>query len=298
MSYKCEDILVEKYKELKSMLTTQKIECEIHMIRNYMIKLTLSKEDNNLGRLVIYYSPKKDSYSYKRDNDMEASVFEYIIDLIDGKSTSDLIEIINNSQSKNEDTNSYKIYVDGSYMNNRIGYGAVILKDNKPIKELYGEVTDDYAIQSRQVGGEIVAVQEGLRWCGNEGIKDVSIYYDFQNLEKWATGEYKTNNTLSQRYKSFIDSCEINIKWYKVKSHTGVKWNERADELAKLGISKEYEEISKEEASKDIGDKELKRELEIDIKNILEILKKEGYDIKLNDEYHKNYGKIEIYWNK
>ncbi len=296
MAYKCEEILIKKYGELKELLKIQGIETEIHMIRNYMIKIILSKSDENLGRLVIYYSPKKDSYSFKKDNDMVAQVFEYIVSLIDGNNDLDLMDIL--SSRDDEDKNIYKIYVDGSYMNGKVGYGAIILKSDTPVKEIYGVVTDDYATQSRQVGGEIVAVQEGLKWCENEGIKDASIYYDFQNLEKWATGEYKTNNTLSQSYKSFIDNCKINIKWYKVKSHTGVKWNDKADELAKLGITMITNKKNDEEEISTLINKGLKKEIEGNIDNILKILSEKGFNVLFDEDYHKNSGKIEINWNK
>jgi ribonuclease HI len=32
-----------------------------------------------------------------------------------------------------------------------------------------------------------------------------------------------------------MQRCPVKVKWHKVRSHTGVKWNDIADELAKQG---------------------------------------------------------------
>ena len=68
-----------------------------------------------------------------------------------------------------------------------------------------------------------------------EGIEEVTIIYDFKNIEMWATGRYKTNTPMTQAFKNYIDNCNISITWYKVDSHTGISLNDRADELAKMG---------------------------------------------------------------
>jgi len=293
MGYKCEEQLNHKVDGLINIFSEKGINVTKDIIRDYMMKIKVTKGENNLGKIVIYYSPKKDSYTYKRDNDMRQDVFTYIVDLIKGNTENSLEDILND-KTHIEDNNIYRIYVDGSFMDEKVGYGAVIVKKDEPVKELFGQVTVDYAIQSRQVGGEIFAVQESLKWCKEQGIKDITIYYDFQNLEKWATGEYKTNNILSKRYKSFIDSCGMNIKWIKVKSHTGVKWNERADELAKLGINKG--KIDK--GSKDSLTLLFKTNIENKVNEIIDILNREGYHTNLNFDFDNHSGRIEIKWEK
>ncbi|MEO0598145.1 MAG: RNase H family protein, partial [Chloroflexota bacterium] len=45
----------------------------------------------------------------------------------------------------------------------------------------------------------------------------------------------KANKPLTQSYRAFMQSHDIKVHWRKVKSHTGVKWNEVADDLAKKG---------------------------------------------------------------
>lgn len=129
----------------------------------------------------------------------------------------------------------YEIYVDGSFINGATGYGAVILKDGEVVDELSGTVDVSEVNNTRQIAGELMAVREALNWCREHSINEVSIYYDYLGIEKWATGKWKTNQPLTQEYARFVRECPIRIRWHKVDSHTGNRWNDRADALAKKG---------------------------------------------------------------
>ena len=129
----------------------------------------------------------------------------------------------------------YEVYADGSYLGGVTGYGAVILKDGKVIAELSGSVPTSEVGGTHQVAGELAAVKESLKWCQEHSIDEVSIYYDYLGIEKWATGRYKANQPLTQEYARFVRECGIRIHWHKVAAHSGNRWNERADVLAKKG---------------------------------------------------------------
>ena len=129
----------------------------------------------------------------------------------------------------------YEIYVDGSFINGATGYGAVILKNGTVIDELCGRVDASDVNGTRQVAGELYAVREALGWCRSHSVADVDIYYDYLGIEKWATGQWKTNQPLTKDYARFVKSCPVRIHWHKVDSHTGNRWNDRADALAKKG---------------------------------------------------------------
>ena len=64
------------------------------------------------------------------------------------------------------------------------------------------------------------------------------MYHDYIGLQKWADGEWNAGNILSQWYVQVIKEARqsINIEFIKVKAHTGVEYNERADDLAKQAI--------------------------------------------------------------
>ena len=129
----------------------------------------------------------------------------------------------------------YQIYVDGSFINGATGYGAVILKNRKVVDELSGTVAISEVKDTRQIAGELVAVKEALNWCRAHSVTEVSIYYDYLGIEKWATGHWKTNQPLTREYARFVSECPVKIRWHKVSSHTGDRWNDRADALAKQG---------------------------------------------------------------
>ncbi len=129
----------------------------------------------------------------------------------------------------------YEIYVDGSFINGATGYGAVVLKDNNVVDELSGAVDASEVNETRQVAGELVAAKEALNWCRKHSVSEVSIYYDYLGVEKWATREWKAKQPLTQEYARFVGECPIKIHWRKVDSHTGNRWNDRADALAKKG---------------------------------------------------------------
>ena len=80
-----------------------------------------------------------------------------------------------------------------------------------------------------------------MLWALEHGYREITIYYDYEGIEKWADGVWKANKPGTQRYKAFIAEKrnQITITFKKVAAHTGVKYNEMADMLAKkaLGIS-------------------------------------------------------------
>ncbi|HAX99119.1 MAG TPA: hypothetical protein DCY12_09610 [Candidatus Atribacteria bacterium] len=132
--------------------------------------------------------------------------------------------------------NEWEAYVDGSYYNHKVGYGAVIIHKKKVKNELFGTVPKEFS-HSRQVGGELFAVIQVVQWCQKEKIPEITIYYDYLGIQKWVTREWKTNISLTKNYADFIHNSPIHIHWQKVKSHSGDQWNQHADELAKKGTN-------------------------------------------------------------
>lgn len=243
MAYICEEELLEIYNLLEPKLVNLGFEPEIALIRDYLLKIKISENDSVLGKLIIDYSPKRVSHNFRRDSDLAEEQFKRIIKLLgeegrvkDKKVPAKKAEVEQKAKTFEIAVETqYYAYADGSFIESSIGYGAVILKDKDIVAELSGKVDSPDAFNSRQVGGEIQAVIEVLEWCKNEKVEEITIIYDFQNIEKWATGKYKTNTPMTQAYKQYIDNCDISIKWKKVESHTGIPLNDRADELAKRG---------------------------------------------------------------
>lgn len=131
-----------------------------------------------------------------------------------------------------------KIYVDGSFINGACGYGAVIIEDDQVIHEISGNLSGSEYESIRQVAGEIEAAMKSLDWAAENNYFDVQVFYDYKGVECWATKEWKAKNPLTKKYAAYFNNCKVSIEWVKVKAHSGVEWNDRADELAKNGASK------------------------------------------------------------
>jgi ribonuclease HI len=103
------------------------------------------------------------------------------------------------------------------------------------VAELSGPVEEEGLQGMRQVGGEIHAIYKAMEWCQEHSVEEVEGFYDYAGLEKWATGEWQAKNPATQAYAKFMRECPVSIRWRKVESHTGDRWNDRADQLAKRG---------------------------------------------------------------
>lgn len=136
-----------------------------------------------------------------------------------------------------------KIYTDGSYLveegNPHVGWGFIILDDNDNIIHKDCGQTTTYFIHSRNITGEIIAVMKALLYCEEHEIYDVTIYHDYIGLKHWVTKkengcyEWQAKNELTLGYRSFVEGSPVNVTFVHVKGHSGDKWNEMADKLAK-----------------------------------------------------------------
>lgn len=124
-------------------------------------------------------------------------------------------------------------YVDGSYREGKVGWGAVIVKDDELYGELSGLLDEEEVQGTRQVAGELKAVKEVIFWCKEQKVKEIYIYYDYTGIKEWITGAWKAKNSVTQDYRDYVRASGINIYWVKVKSHSGNRYNDKADKLAR-----------------------------------------------------------------
>lgn len=149
--------------------------------------------------------------------------------------------------------NSIKIYTDGSFINGKCGFGAVILNDGGIIHEIFGSVTEESMLAHRQVAGEIAAVFESLEWCIKNNINKVQIFYDYEGVASWAAGKWKTNTELTSRYANYFKKCPVSVSWIKVKAHSGDQWNDYVDKLAKTGAQGKSGTTTNVKVKTDVG---------------------------------------------
>ncbi|MBQ1194224.1 MAG: ribonuclease H family protein [Lachnospiraceae bacterium] len=127
-------------------------------------------------------------------------------------------------------------YVDGSYniATGDYGYGVVFFFNGKEIHLKKG-FSNDVLASMRNVAGEIKGSEAAISYALENNIKSIKIYHDYEGISKWCTGEWKANKEGTIAYKNFYNEAakKINIEFIKVKGHSGDKYNDVADSLAK-----------------------------------------------------------------
>lgn len=222
MAYKFEDELRKKAEEFINVLIQAGIDVNPSqaMFRDYLVKIAVGRN----GYLNIYYSDKNKVFSLKthevRDKDIAAQIEA-------------CWHITMNQGSDEAYSTLYQAYVDGSFFEGLVGYGAVILMNGQEVERFSGAV--EQHTKHRQVVGELQATMLVLRWCQEHNVEEIEIFYDYEGIEKWATGDWKANNEATRHYAAYVRESPTKVIWHKVKSHTGVHWNELVDELAKQG---------------------------------------------------------------
>lgn len=273
MAYKHEEQLRSKAEEFikRARKIGLKAKLTIAMVRDYQIKI----QAETSGYINIYYSAKNQAFSLTTHELHDRSLASKVEDCWNGLET---------SQSRAY-SDAYQAFVDGSFLDSKVGYGAVIVHNGQEIKRLWGEV--DHHIEQRQIAGELTAVLQVLAWCGEQKIEAIDILYDYEGLEKWATGEWAAKNDATRAYSTAVQASPIVVTWHKVKSHAGIRWNDVADELAKRGA-----QASQFSADAQVQDRLVA--LERTAKDFLDFLQKHGIHAEFRDIYNGQFARFVI----
>lgn len=130
-------------------------------------------------------------------------------------------------------------YVDGSYNADTGEYSCgVVFFYKGEEKHMCEKGVDEEMAQMRNVAGEIMGAQMAMQEAVRIGAKRLTIVHDYQGIASWCTGEWKTNKEGTKAYKAYFDSLrdKLVVSFRKVKGHSGDKYNDLADELAKSVI--------------------------------------------------------------
>lgn len=145
-------------------------------------------------------------------------------------------ESFGNEEKHKETTGRLIAYVDGSFdvTDFSYSYGAVIIDGDK-IKTFSKRFSQDKYSEHRNVIGEIRGSMFAMNYALENGYKFLILHYDYEGIEKWATGSWKRNKEATVKYYNFYSETKEKLKvtFVKVKAHTGDKYNEMADKLAK-----------------------------------------------------------------
>jgi len=225
--YKYEKVLTKKANEYIKVLGENYIIADIQndSIREFSIKVELMDVTKN-GDITIYYSPKRDEY-------------KIVVTGHEGYKDK-LVSFFTGAGGEKEwiyKDKGIEIDVDGSFRNEKTAYAFIIRKDGKEIKSGSGLVEGGEIEGGRQIAGELMAAVEAIKWCSENKIKEVRLYYDYNGIRKWALGEWKAKKSVSQNYQKEMKKYDVKILFVKIKSHTGAKWNELVDKLAEQAIN-------------------------------------------------------------
>lgn len=130
-------------------------------------------------------------------------------------------------------------YVDGSYHPGLHAYscGAVLFYEGEKI-EFSQRYDDPEMADMRNVAGEIMGAVSVINYCIQNGIKNLVVYHDYEGVAKWANGDWKANKPGTQAYaKTCTEAREkLALSFVKVKGHSGDRYNDEADILAKKAL--------------------------------------------------------------
>ena len=143
-------------------------------------------------------------------------------------------------ETEGVDRYSINAYTDGSYdaLTKAFSCGVVLLTPNGRffMNEKYS--ANDNNTETRNVAGELKGAELAIRYAMLNGYRRVRIYHDYEGVAAWAAGEWQAKSEVAKVYVDFIGkaSSKIEIQFQKVAAHTGNKYNEIADKLAKSAL--------------------------------------------------------------
>jgi ribonuclease HI len=139
------------------------------------------------------------------------------------------------------DENTLLAYVDGSYNDGikKYSFGCVFILPDGQVYTEYGNGDNPQELEQRNVTGEMLGAMYAVRTAIKNGYKAVEICYDYQGIEAWVTGAWRSKNELTQKYSASMRQWgqNIEITFTKIAAHTNVKYNELADRTAKKGLT-------------------------------------------------------------
>ena len=120
------------------------------------------------------------------------------------------------------DSSCATAYVDGSYniATKEFGYGVVMFHNGEEL-HMSKSFSDAEMASMRNVAGEIFGSMAAMEYAVNHGITNLS--------------NYKANKKGTIAYRDYYNKIKtkVNVQFEKVKGHSGDKYNDMADMLAK-----------------------------------------------------------------
>ena len=130
-------------------------------------------------------------------------------------------------------------YVDGSNLDDGSKFSwGIVLFTNEGKVNISGQSDDERFTPHRNVSGELFSSVNATDYAIKQGLNKIIICHDFSGIRHWALGEWETESNLAKFYKAFYQKAmkSIDVQFVKADGHTGDKFNEEADVLAKEAL--------------------------------------------------------------
>jgi ribonuclease HI len=129
-----------------------------------------------------------------------------------------------------------ELWVDGACLQHgdglQFGWAFAIRRNGTVIHTAQGHTIPDQAILHRNVGSELEATLQGLRWCVEQGVRQVLVHHDYTGIAQWITGAWRAKQPYTQAYVETVRSFPLTVRFQKVLAHSGIPTNELVDRLA------------------------------------------------------------------
>lgn len=136
-------------------------------------------------------------------------------------------------------------YVDGSYEHSlqRYAFGCVFILPDDTVYVENGSGDNPDTARLRNVSGEMLGAMFAVRWAIRNGFSRIELRYDYEGIEKWVTGAWKSKTELTRKYAEAMRRWmgSIQMRFTKVEAHANVYYNELADRLARDGLEERDE---------------------------------------------------------
>lgn len=132
---------------------------------------------------------------------------------------------------------SIKVYIVGRFNENIQTYACGIVVVDGASVETWGLCEKDtLQTELKAVAGEILGAKAAMGYCANKGISVLHLYYNYDGIERWCSGEWKAKKYAAAEYKRCYDEYKqtnnLKVVFHKIEASDGNNYSNIAVTVA------------------------------------------------------------------